>query len=396
MRRPLLCSMVLALLSLAPAVGQEITDVQVVGHIYQPLKVDPTPERVAALEVPDGFEIDVWAEGLGKPRMIAVAEDGTVYVTRRDPGDVLMLRDADHDGRADGHQILAPGHPLMHGIALHDGDLYLTTVTELFRATRHDDGTLGPLETLIDDLPNGGQHPNRTIAFGPDGMLYITTGSTCNACDETNEENATILRADPDNGYQRTIFATGLRNTIGFGWSPVSGEMYGADHGIDWLGDNEQKEEFNHLNQGHQYGWPYIYADSKHNPADEPPHSTYEQWADASTEPDLLYTAHAAPLQMTFWTGANAPAQFRNDALIAMHGSWNRKPPSGHEVVRVLFDDQGHPTDMQPLVTGFINQREDGEYERFARPAGIAQMPDGSILIGDDMNGVIYRLHTTP
>lgn len=375
----------------AAIAGPGPTDVQITGHVYQPVQVDATPERVASLRPPAGWRVDVWAKDLGKPRMLAVADDGTVYVTRREAGDVLMLRDADGDGQAEEPKTAAR-QEAAHGIALRDGKAYLATVTEVFEASIRDDGTWGDHKPIITDLPDGGQHPNRTLAFGPDGKLYVTVGSTCNACGETNNENATILRADPDDGWKRSIFATGLRNTIGFGWHPQTGEMYGFDHGIDWLGDNEQKEEFNHLREGKRYGWPYVYADGQYNPADEPPEGTYADWSKGSVEPVMLYTAHAAPIQMTFLTGDRVPGEMRGDALIAMHGSWNRKPPSGHEVVRVVFDDAGTPTGFEPFLTGFLFQRPDGEYERFGRPCGLAQMPDGSVLIGDDMNGSIYRV----
>ena len=144
-----------------------------------------------------------------------------------------------------------------------------------------EDGTFGELERIINDLPDGGQHPNRTLGIGPDDHLYISAGSTCNACAETNPESATLLRASKD-GTSRTIFAKGLRNTIGFDWQPESGVLWGMDHGIDWLGDEEQVEELNRLEQGKQYGWPYVYGMGEFNPQDHPPEGiTLEQWARA-------------------------------------------------------------------------------------------------------------------
>jgi len=163
--------------------------------------------------VPAGFELTTFATGLGKPRVLAVASDGTVYATRRDTGDVIMLRVSDRDGKADPPVIVAR-RPQMHGIAVDGSKVYLVTVKELFVADRQADGTLGPLRRVIDDLPDAGQHADRTIVVGKDGMLYLSVGSTCNACDESNPENATMLRVKPD-GSARTIYA-GLRNTIGF------------------------------------------------------------------------------------------------------------------------------------------------------------------------------------
>ncbi len=370
----------------------ESANVEIVGHVLEPEPLDPTPERLAQLDMPAGFEITVFADSLINPRMMAVADDGTVYVTRRSVGDVVMLRDEDGDGAADTRQIVA-SRPQMHGIAIDGQTMYLVTVKDLYQTEIQEGGTLAPLEHLIGDLPDGGQHPNRMVVVGPDGMLYLSAGSTCNACGETNPENATMLRVAPD-GSSRTIFASGLRNTIGYGFHPESEVLYGMDHGIDWLGDNVQHEELNRLAQGATYGWPYVYADGKYNPQDQPPGDiSMEEWAAQSTEPVGLYTPHAAPMQMTYYTGDAFPEEYRGDAFIAMRGSWNRQPPSGYEVVRIQFED-GRPVGFEPFVTGFLVQ-EGGTWGHLGRLAGIAQAADGSLLLSDDTNGVIYRIAYT-
>ena len=368
-------------------------DVEVVGHVVEPEQLDPTSERIAGLRLPDGFEINVFARDLINPRMIAVADDGTVYATRRTVGDVVMLRDADGDGQADEAPVVVASRPNMHGIAIDGQTMYLTKVHELYRTTIQSDGTLAPLERLIEDFPDLGQHPNPMVVVGPDGMLYMTMGSTCNACGEANPENATLLRVAPD-GSSRTIFASGLRNTIGYGFEPETGELYGMDHGIDWLGDNEQHEELNHLVQGNAYGWPYIYADGQFNPQDDPPNGiTHEAWAARSVEPVGLYTPHAAPMQLAFYTGDRFPSDYQGDAFIAMRGSWNRRPPSGYEIVRIRFED-GRPVGFEPFVQGFLVEEDDG-WGHLGRLAGLAQAADGSLLFSDDTNGVIYRVAYT-
>lgn len=365
-------------------------NVTITGHVLEPQRLEPTAERVDGLKLPSGFAIDVFAENLTDPRMLAVADDGTVYVTRRSVGDVLMLKDDDGDGRADRQQPVA-SRPQMHGIAIDGDTLYLITVSDVYRATRNADGTLGELERIIDDLPEGGQHPNRTLAVGPDGKLYISVGSTCNACGETSPENATLLRAETDGSY-RSIHASGLRNTIGFAFVPGSGELYGMDHGIDWLGDNQQHEELNHLVKGHTYGWPYVYADGRINPQDEPPDGISPQaWARQSTPPVGLYVPHAAPMQMAFYTAEAFPDEYRGDAFVAMHGSWNRQPPSGYEVARVRFEN-GEPVAFEPFLTGFLTRAGENGWGYFGRPVGIAQAADGSLLLADDGNGRIYRI----
>lgn len=366
-------------------------DVTIIGHVLEPKQVSVNG-GVQQVALQPGFEINVFAADLTNPRMLAVAEDGTVYVTERSAGDVVMLRDDDEDGEADLRRVVA-NRPDMHGIAIDGNTMFLVTVNDIYRTTIQEDGGLAPLERIVDDLPEGGQHPNRTIVVGPDGKLYVSVGSTCNACGETNPENATILQVEPEGSY-RTIFASGLRNTIGFGFEPHTGELYGMDHGIDWLGDNEQYEELNHIVKGNQYGWPYVYGDGKFNPQDYPPGNiSMVEWAMQSVEPVGFYTPHAAPMQMTFYTGEQFPEEYRGDAFVAFRGSWNRKPPSGYEITRIQFEN-GKPAAFEVLAQGFLS-RKGGQWVHKGRLAGIAQAGDGALLVTDDTNGIIYRIFFT-
>ncbi|GAB3792818.1 sorbosone dehydrogenase family protein [Spirosoma humi] len=375
-----------------PETNQQPTTAQVQGNVFEPALVQATDARIAQLKLPTGFSIAKFADQLGKPRMLTVSETGNVYVTSREAGTVTLLRDTNNDGQADQKQVVATIKDV-HGLTIYSGKMYLVAIHEVFSATINADGTLGTPQQLIGNLPDAGQHPNRTIAFGPDGFMYITVGSTCNACADSNPENATILRANPD-GTGRRIFAKGLRNTIGFGWHPETKELYGFDHGIDWLGDEQQKEELNVIKDGAFYGWPYIYGDGNYNPHPRPMgDTTYAQILAKTTLPVLQYDAHAAPLGMVFYTASASatsgfPAEYQNDAIATMRGSWNRSQPSGYNVVRVHFEG-GKPVRIDNLVTGFV---VDNNQAQFGRPVGIATMPDGSLLFSDDNNGVIYRV----
>jgi Raf kinase inhibitor-like YbhB/YbcL family protein len=263
------------------------------------------------------------------------------------------------------------------------------TAKEVFRAPLQPDGGIGGVETLIDDLPDAGQHLNRTLAVGPDKMLYISAGSTCNACDESSQENATLIRASLD-GKTRRVWASGLRNTIGFGWHPRTGELWGWDQGIDWLGNDLQREEVNKIERGKRYGWPYVFEDGKRNPQDEPPGGlTAAQWAAGSTNPVLMHVAHSAGMQMAFHPGGGFGPDVAGDAFIALRGSWNRKPASGYELARIRFDANGQAIRVETFVSGFMSRDGTGQY---GRPCGVAVMRDGSILLSDDNNGVIYRI----
>lgn len=370
----------------------DVPDVEVVGHILKPAPLEPSPERLEQLNLPSGFEINIFAQDLINPRMMAVHSSGAVYVTRREVGDVVRLVDEDGDGVADSQEVVA-NRPDMHGIAIDGSTMYLVTVESLYRTTIRDDGSLAPLERLVGDLPDGGQHPNRTIQIGPDGMLYLSIGSTCNACNEPNPEHATILQVEPD-GSSRTIFASGLRNTVGFAFDPQIGQLWGMDHGTDWLGDNEQHEELNRIVEDGHYGWPFLFDDNQFNPKEEPPGDlTWEDWAARSITPIGLYVAHSAPMQMVFYTGDQFPEDYQGDAFVAMRGSWNRNPPSGYEVLRISFGG-GEPVSFEPFVTGFLME-EEGQWGHLGRLAGIAQTPEGDLLVSDDTNGVIYRITYT-
>jgi Raf kinase inhibitor-like YbhB/YbcL family protein len=373
----------------AQAHPEERDDVAILTHIHEPDPRPPLPGDTAALRLPEGFVVSRFAERLGNLRMLAVAPNGDIYATRRATGDVILLRDADGDGRADGEPQVVARRSGAHGLAIHAGKLYLATVKEIFVGDIGADGSVGPLRLIIGDLPDAGQHPNRTIAIGPDEMLYISVGSTCDACQESNPENATLLRASLD-GRSRTIFASGLRNTIGFGWHPRTGELWGMDHGIDNLGDALQEEELNRLETGKAYGWPYVYGvEEGINPQDEPPGGIpAATWAQMSEAAILGYAAHAAPMQMAFYPGGPFPNDYDGDAFVAFRGSWARQVPAGYEVARIRFEN-GRAGAIEPFLTGFL---VDGGRSETGRLAGLAVARDGSLLVGDDENGILYRV----
>lgn len=362
-------------------------------HILQPAQLPADRANIEKLKLPKGFELSVFADGLKAPRIIVTADDGSVYVTSREVGNCILLKDSDGDGKADTRKVVAE-RPGLHGLMLSPDQTraYFVTVNELYEAARNADGTFGEPKKLIKDLPDGGQHPNRTLAFGPDRMLYLSVGSTTNAANEPNPELATILKLSRD-ATSRTIFARGLRNTIGFAWHPQTKQMWGLDHGIDYLGDeNDQREELNRIEEGKHYGWPIVYNDGKVNLQPPPPNQmSREQWVKMTEKPVLTYSPHAAPMQFLFYTANQFPGAYRNDAFATMRGSWNANPPTGYEVVRIHFEN-GQPKTIEPFLTGFLVKQPDGSYGQFARLVGLAVAKDGALLVGDDTNGVIYRI----
>jgi glucose/arabinose dehydrogenase len=402
----ILCGLLLVLAYTAKRARQEVTHAGVTENVpppavqqaaaavpdasFSPRMLPFSKELMSRLKAPAGFRVAVFADGVTHARMIAVAADGTVYVTQPRLGQVTALRDSDGDGTAETRRTVATGLNGVHGIALRAGKLYLATPTSIYTAAIQADGTIAKPAVLVGDLPEGRGHAARTMAFGQDGMLYVSVGSTSNDTPEANPEHATILQMRAD-GSGRKVYARGLRNTEAFAWHPQTREMWGMDIGSDRRGPDLPPEELNQIKDGGDYGWPWCYGKRVGDAmtAGQPDGATKEAYC-ARTEPmSLGYQAHSSPIQLVFYTGNQFPAEYRNDAFVTMRGSWNRRPAVGHKVVRIRFDAAGHPTAFEDFLTGFLT--EDGA-ARFARPAGLAQMPDGSLLIGDDSNGVIYRV----
>jgi glucose/arabinose dehydrogenase len=374
-----------------------------------------TEARIGQLWVPAGFRIRVFARDLANPRMLAVGPDGSVYVTSPLTSQVLRLVDRDGDGLALGaterSTVVSSDQAAdlqgVHGITLHNGRAYLASVRAVYAATLSD-GRFEGLTRLVGDLPDGGQHANRTLAVGPDGKLYVTVGSTCNACNESNSEHATMLRFELDgtpaaNPAQPAhpllarnplvtlsprIFASGLRNTLGFDWHPQTGQLIGADHGSDGLGNDIPNDELNVITGGWSYGWPYCWGARAIDPAmDDPSPSLTKEAYCPTTEPMTIgLQAHSAPIGFLFYRGAQFPSAYRGDAFVTFRGSWNRDVPTGFKVVRVRFQN-GYA--IEDFVTGFLI--ENGAAQ-FGRLAGLAVDNEGALLIAEDSNGVIYRV----
>lgn len=381
-----------------PDTPDQLRAVSATSYTVRPAQREFTEERMRQLQLPAGFSIDVFARDLENPRMLLVMDNGDIYVTEREAGRVTLLRDTDGDGRADvrRHVVMGLGKDLagVHGLATDGSRLFMVTDRQLYAAPIQEDGSVGEAERVIDDLPDGGQHPNRTMRYR-DGGLFLSIGSTCNACPEPSDEAATMLRVDTDT-WERQIHAKGLRNTIGFDFHPRTGAFWGMDHATDARGDNFPREELNRILEGRHYGWPFCAEKQRIDPmtAADPPGGAGRTEYCRQTEPSVLeYTAHAAPMGMTFYTGDMFPAEYRDDAFVAMRGSWNRSEPSGFSVVRIRFDDAGNPVAFEDFITGWLI--EDGT-AHFGRLSTVAVARDGALLVNDDHNGVIYRVTWSP
>ena len=335
-------------------------------------------------KLPDGFQIGVFAAGVNNARMMRITDTGDIIVSSLRPGEVILLhRDGNGDGVSDGRTVLLSGLDQPHGLAIKDGYLYVAETGAIFRVPFDADARIvGTRETVFDGLPPGGNHRTRTIGFGPDGMLYVTIGSSCNVCTEEHPYRAAMLRMRPD-GTDAQIFATGLRNTVGFDWQPGTGWLYGTDNGRDLLGDDIPHGEINLIEEGQFYGWPYTYDDNTIDPDFGAGHETE---IEASRVMAHGLTAHVAPLGMRFLKAENAPPGYAGAALVALHGSWNRSVLSGYKVVALSFADDGTISE-EDFLTGFeLNE------DVIGRPVDIEQGPDGAIYVSDDYAGAVYRI----
>src|SRR3990172_6359595 len=309
------------------------------------------------LKIPSGHRIEVFASGFTRPRLLAFEPgSGDLYATETGTGKVWNVTK---------REVVVEGIKNVHGIAFFEGDLYLASTTSVFRYRN------GNLETLVDGLPSGG-HYTATIAFGPDGKLYVSRGSSCNAC-ENEVRRAAIIRFDKD-GKNEEIFASGLRNDVGMAFHPQTGELWTTENGRDHLGDNLPPEEANIIKKGKHYGWPYCYGQN----IPDPQFGTEEICA-AKEPPHIEMPAHSAPLGMRFDEGAR-------NLYVAFHGSWNRSVPTGYKVVRIT-DLTGEP-EIADYITGW---RPKGQ-TAWGRPVDVIFDRDGNMFISDDHAGVIYRL----
>ncbi|HEY0233222.1 MAG TPA: PQQ-dependent sugar dehydrogenase [Dokdonella sp.] len=335
-----------------------------------------------ALTLPAGFQIATYAEHVADARELALGSKGTVFVGSNDAGKVYALTDADGDGRAEKVRVVASSLKMPSGIAFHDGDLYIGAVSRIYvlrDIENHLDDPPRP-EPVTDKLPTDTHHGWKFLAFGPDGRLYVPVGAPCNVC-EPDRDHAKLLSMKPD-GTDWRDEARGIRNTVGFDWQPGTHELWFTDNGRDMLGDDLPSDELNRISQRDEhFGFPFCHQGD----TPDPDFAKGRSCKDA-TPPVLKLGAHVASIGMRFYTGRMFPPEYRGAAIIAEHGSWNRSKKSGYRVMAVELDGAAVKND-RPLVDGF---QQDEKVS--GRPADVLVMPDGALLVSDDLAGEVYRV----
>jgi glucose/arabinose dehydrogenase len=339
--------------------------------------------NLSKLKMPPGFKVEIYAEVPGA-RQMALGTTGNVFVGTRG-SKVYAVVDKDKDRKAEEVITLMDDLTVGNGVAMHEGSLY---VAEQHRITRYGavdfDLNLPFMEmreVIYDKLPNKAHHGWRYLTFGPDNKLYASIGAPCNICDPKGIE-ASIIRMDPD-GSNMEVFAKGIRNSVGMDFQPGANVLHFTNNGVDMLGDDIPHDELNAAPKaGMHFGFPF-YAGG---------HAQHPDWKDkkppqAVTYPVAEFQAHSANLGFKFYTGKQFPKAYQGNAIIAQHGSWNRSKPVGYQLMRVIFDEKNQVEKSEVFIDGWLNNGE-----IWGRPTDVLQLADGSLLVSDDYNDVIYRV----
>jgi glucose/arabinose dehydrogenase len=344
------------------------------------------------VKLPPGFRIEVLAE-VPNARSLALGPRGTLFAGSRSGGKVHALELAPAPGggyRAGKLHVIASGLSMPNGVALRDGALYVAEVSRILRFERIEERLEAPPAPVVvyDKLPGETHHGWKFIRFGPDGLLYVPVGAPCNVCERDPERYAVIGRLDVAAPAPRfEAFARGVRNSVGFDWHPQSRELWFTDNGRDWLGDERPADELNRAARpGLHFGFPHCHQ------GDLPDPEFGRSRACAEFEPPARKLGpHVAALGLRFYTGAMFPPEYRNQILVAEHGSWNRSKRIGCRVMLLRLEGN-RVVSYEPFAQGWLQ----GE-NAWGRPVDLEQLPDGSLAVSDDAAGVVYRIsYTSP
>ncbi len=353
-----------------------------VGLITSPVACAQSELDLSEIRLPPGFSIEIWSDQVSNARSLALGANGTVFAATRRDGRVFAL--IPRDDASPTVVTLAEGLTMPNGVAFFDGDLY---VAENHRILRYPDieSSLPDVpepEVIIDTLSTERHHGWRYIDFGPDGKLYIALGAPCNVCDR--EGFANISRMNPD-GTDQEIVAYGVRNSVGFTWHPETGDLWFTDNGRDMLGDDLPPGELNHApRKGMHFGFPYCHGDD----IPDPEYGAGRDCRDYEPPAQKL-GPHVAALGIKFYDGTMFPEEYRGQAFLAEHGSWNRSQKIGYRVTLVRMAG-GKAAGYEVFAEGWLKDEQVS-----GRPVDLLVIEDGSMLLSDDQNGVIYRISYT-
>jgi glucose/arabinose dehydrogenase len=353
------------------------------------IHAEQTRFDLAQLKAPPGFHISVFAQEVDGARMLVFSPGGVLLASESGENKVVALPDPKRTGKAARTVTVLAGLNEPHGLAFYEGKLYVAENDKVRRYDWDEANLRASNPKTLAALPTGGGHSTRSILFH-DGKMYISAGSSCNACIEKDPRRATVMEFNPDGSGQK-IFAQGLRNAVGLAVNPKTDTVWITVNGRDWLGDDLPPETIYDLGKdGGDGGWPYCYGDRV-------PDSNFTKAGDTRCqnvlEPKVQMQAHSAPLGLAFYEGSQFPDDYRNNIFVAFHGSWNRSIPTGYKVIRVKLDNKGQPVGgAQDFITGWLAPGETKKGRWMGRPVGIAFDGDGTMYVSDDAQGAIYRI----
>lgn len=367
---------------------------------------------LASIQLPAGFKIEVFAdtntkngEHLSGPRMMALDAKGNLYVSAVGSNRVVMLPDYNHDGVADEVLTIAQNLNAPQGITFVGDSLLVANQDGVVKLTQTQQEWSKP-QAFISNLPAGG-HTLKNIRLGPDGFLYLNVGSSCNVCIESEPMRATILRYTIEGKpagalvtlgrhQQSAIFARGLRNSQGFAWHPKTNAMYATNNGADnrsgtqggAVNDELPPEHLNKIEAGKHYGWPHCWGGSKEigTQVEDPNFKGPAGFCETTQAPAISFKAHTTPIGIVFLDKTNWPSAYKADAIVALHGSWNRKQLAGYQLVRVKFKGN-EPFEVEDFATGWLQSQQ-----AWGRPVDVAVGTDGALYVSDDKANIIYRV----
>src|SRR5580692_7018056 len=350
------------------------------GIAAPPFAAAPDNLPLAQLKLPKGFKIEVYASGIPDARSLRVGDKGTVFVANRVQDKVYAI--VEKDGKRE-VKVIASGLRKPNGLAFHNGTLYIAEQWQISKIDNIEDKLDNPPKPTVfyTDLPHDEAHSWKFIAIGPDNKLYVPVGQPCNNC-IPSDRHGQIRRMDLD-GKNVEVIARGVRNTVGFDWSPTTHDLYFTDNGRDWMSEDLPNDELNRLTKvGQHFGSPYCYQGNIPDPQFGWGHS-----CDEFVPPVALMGPHAAALGMRFYTGTMFPSEYRGGIFVARHGSWNRSHKFGGDIAFVKLNRDGSVKSVEPFISGFL---VDNKY--IGRPVDVQPMKDGSLLISDDYDGAVYRV----
>ncbi|MFD1185636.1 PQQ-dependent sugar dehydrogenase [Pontibacter rugosus] len=348
------------------------------------LPTGPLAKDLEQIKLPAGFRIDYYAKDVENARSMSMSKSGILFVGTRSNDKVFAVVDENKDGNADEVVEIASGLNSPNGVAVRNGDLYVAEINRVIKFSNIEQTFRNKpkYEVVNDQFPSDAHHGWKYIAFGPDDKLYVPVGAPCNICKSEKPIYASITRMNPD-GSNLEVYAEGVRNSVGFAWHPETKNLYFTDNGRDMLGDNMPPDELNRATEkGQHFGYPYCHAGD----ISDPEFGSQRNCNDF-VKPVRKLSPHGAALGMKFYTGNMFPAQYKNQAFIAEHGSWNRSEKMGYRLMLAKMDNNGNVTSYEPFAEGWLQGQED-----WGRPVDVLQMKDGSLLVSDDKNNAIYRI----